>query len=87
MRKKIVKMFAKDKNYRKFRDHCDYAGKSRDAAHSICNLRFNMPNKVPVVFHNGSNHEYHLENEFKEKIECLGESKKKRETKRNHKNR
>ena len=46
-----------------------------------------MPNKVPVVFHNGSNHEYHLENEFKEKIERLGESKKKRETKRNHKNR
>ena len=57
MRKKIVKMFAKDKNYRKFRDYCHYAGKSRDAAHSICNLRFNMPNKVPVVFHNGSNHE------------------------------
>ena len=85
MRKKIVKMFAKDKNYRKFRDHCDYAGKSRDAAHSICNLRFNMPNKVPVVFHNGSNHEYHLENEFKGKIECLGESKKKRNKKKSQK--
>ena len=73
-------MFAKDKNYRKFRDHCDYAGKSRDAAHSICNLRFNMPNKVPVVFHNGSNHEYHLENEFKEKI-VLGRAKKKEKQK------
>ena len=24
----------------------------------IYNLKFNMPNEIPVVFHNGSNHDY-----------------------------
>ena len=36
-----------------------------------------MPNKVPIVFRNGSNYEYYLANEFKGKIECLGENKEK----------
>ena len=34
---------ANDKNYRKVRDHCHFTGKYRGAAHSICNLRFNVP--------------------------------------------
>ena len=39
------------------------------AANSICNLKFNVSNKIPVVFHNGSNYDYHfiikeLANEF-----------------------
>ena len=25
-------------------------GKCRGAAHSICNLKFNIPNEIPVVF-------------------------------------
>ena len=53
-------MFAKDKHHHKFRGHCHYAGKCRAAAHSICNLRFNVSNKIPVVLHNGSNYDYHL---------------------------
>ena len=28
-----------------------YTGKCRGAAHSICNLKFNVPNEIPVVFH------------------------------------
>ena len=40
-----------------------------------------MPNKVPVVFRNGSNYEYYLANEFKGKIECLGENKEKEKQK------
>ena len=41
-----------------------------------------MPNNIPVVFHNGSNYDYHflikeLANEFVRKFECLGESTKK----------
>ena len=28
--------------------------------HSIRNLRFNVPNEIPVAFHNGSNHGYHF---------------------------
>ena len=23
-------------------------------------LRFNMPNEIPIVFHNGSNYDYHF---------------------------
>ena len=39
-----------------------------------------MPNEIPVVFHNGSNYDYHfitkeLANECEEKFECLGENK------------
>ena len=40
-----------------------------------------MPNKVPVVFRNGSNYEYYLANEFKGKIECLEENKEKEKQK------
>ena len=42
--KRILRKFAKDKNYQKVRDHCHYTCKCRGAAHSICNLKFNMPN-------------------------------------------
>ena len=30
------------------------------AAHSICNLKFDVPNEIPVFFHNGSNYDYHF---------------------------
>ena len=45
--KRILKKVSTTINYRKVRDHCHYTGKYRDAAHSICNLKFNMPNEVP----------------------------------------
>ena len=50
----------------------------RGAAHSICNLKFNVPHEIPVVSHNGSNYDYHfiikeLANTFKGQIEWLGE--------------
>ena len=45
------KKVAKDKNYWKARDHWHFTGKYRIAAHSICNLKFNVPNEIPVVFH------------------------------------
>ena len=80
-RKKILKKLAESKNYRKVRDHYHYIGKYRNATHSICNLRFN----VPLVFHNGSNYDYHfiikeLLNEFEEQFECLGENTEKHKT-------
>ena len=46
--------FCDDKNKKKVRDHCHYTGKFRGAAHSICNLRYKVPKKISVVFHNGS---------------------------------
>ena len=47
---------------------------------SICNLNFNVPNEIPVVFHNGSDYHYHfiikeLANEFEGQSDCLGENK------------
>ena len=37
-------------NYQKVRDYCHYTSKYRGAAHSFCNLKFNMPNEIPIVF-------------------------------------
>ena len=70
--KKILTKLSKCINY-----HCHYTGKYRGAAHSICYLRFNVPSEIPVVFHNGSNYDYHfiikeLANKFEGKFECLG---------------
>ena len=48
----LLEKFSKDKKYRKVSDHCHYADKYRDAVPSICNIRFNMSNEIPVVFYN-----------------------------------
>ena len=63
----VKKKFCDDKNkkseydlYHKVRDHCHYTGKFRGAAHNICNLRYNVPKKIPIVFHNGSKYDYHF---------------------------
>ena len=78
-RKKFTQKLAKDKNHQKIRDHGHLSGKYRRTAHSICNPRFNVHNKIPVVFHNGSKYDYYfikneLANKFKGKFECLGEN-------------
>ena len=69
----------KDKKYHKLRDHCHYTGKYRGTAHNNCNLRYKIPKKIPVVFHNGSTYDYHfiikqLAREFKGNFECIGEN-------------
>ena len=53
--------------------------------HSICKLRFNVPNQVPVVFYNRSNYDYHLiikelANKFAGQFEYLGKNTEKYET-------
>ena len=45
---------------RKVRDHCHYTGKYRGAAHSSCNLRYRIPDYIPVVFHNLAGYDAHL---------------------------
>ena len=45
---------------RKVRDHCHYTGKYRGAAHSNCNLRYRIPDYIPVVFHNLAGYDAHL---------------------------
>ena len=68
-----------DEKHYKVRDHCHYTGKYRGAAHNICNLRYNIPKEIPVVFHNGSTYDYHfiikeLAKEFNGNFESLGEN-------------
>ena len=49
-----------DKNKKNVRDHCHYTGKFIGPAHSICNLRYKIPKKILIVFHNGSTYDYHF---------------------------
>ena len=48
------------RQYKKVRDYCHFTGKFRGAAHSICNLRYKLPKKMPVSFHNGSTYDWHF---------------------------
>ena len=52
--------YAKDKEYCKIRDNCHYTGEYIGPAHSICNLRYNTPKEIIMIFHNGSNYDYHF---------------------------
>ena len=81
--KKEFSTYRNDKNafklYRKVRDHCHYTGKFRGAAHSICNVKYNTPKEILVVFHNGPTYDYHFiinkfAKEFNGQLECLGEN-------------
>ena len=61
VKKKIENKYLKDKKYRKVRDHCHYTEEYRGAAHhSICNLKYSIPKRIRIVFHNGSSYDYHL---------------------------
>ena len=56
VKKSFVMMKIKKNEYNlyyKVRDHCHYTKKLWGAAHNICNLRYNVPKKIPIVFHNG----------------------------------
>ena len=78
------KRFCNNKNkksgydlYHKVRYHGHCTGKFRGAAHNICNLRYKIPKKISIAFHNGSRYDYHfvikkLAEEFKSEFECLG---------------
>ena len=56
--------------------------KALKKTHKICNLTYNTPREIPVVFHNGSGYDYHfiikkLAEEFDGDFECLDENKEK----------
>ena len=77
-RRYFIRKLFRNTNYQKVIDHCHHTGKYRGAAHSICNLKFNGLNKIPVVFHNGSKYNYYfitkeLTNEFEGQFECISE--------------
>ena len=56
-----------------------FTGGYRAAAHSICNLKYSVPKKIPTVSHSGSNYNFHfiikeIAEEFKKQFTCLGEN-------------
>ena len=47
--------------------------------HSICNLKYSVPKKIPIVFQNGSNYDHHfiikeLAEEFTKQFTCFGKN-------------
>ena len=69
----------KDKKYCDVRDHCHFTGEYRGAAYSICNLKYILPKRIPIAFHNGPNYDYHfiiekLAEEFKKQFTYLKEN-------------
>ena len=75
--KGILKKLSESINYRKVRDHCHLQVNIKvQQYNNISNLKFNVPNEIPVVFQNDSNCDYHFvikesANKFKGKSECL----------------
>ena len=75
----ICHICKKEFNNDKVRDHFHFTGKYRGAAHNTCNLRYEIPKNIPVIFHNGSTYDYHyiikeLASESEGNFECLGEN-------------
>ena len=66
------------KNRKKVKDHCHYNEKFREAAHSDFNLKYKVPNNIPVVIHNASYDTHFIINqlakEFKGELDCIGEN-------------
>jgi len=54
----LLKTFAS--NDKKRRDHDHKTGKYRGAAHNKCNLLYEEPQHIPVIFHNLSGYDTHL---------------------------
>ena len=78
-KEKLKNKYLKDKKYCSVRDHRHFAREYRGAAHSICNLKFSVPKKVSMAFHNESYYNYHfiikeLAKKFKKQFTCLGEN-------------
>ena len=77
-----LKSFNDPSNY-KVRDHCHYTGLYRGPAHNNCNLKYKIPNYIPIAFHNLSGYDAHLfikelgKKFNKEDIEVIAENKEK----------
>ena len=45
---------------KKMRDHCHYTCLYREAAHNNCNLKYRIPDHIPIVLHNLNGYDAHL---------------------------
>ena len=59
-RKMFDYKYAWDKKYSKVRDPHHYTGEYRVATHSTCNIKYSVPKGIAIIFHNGSNYDYHF---------------------------
>ena len=77
---KNLKINIKEKEtHRNVRGHCHHTGEYKGAANIMCNLKYRVPKKIPLAFHNGSNYDYNfiikeLAEEFKKPFTCFGET-------------
>ena len=73
-KEKFENEYLKDKKYQKVRDYCHYTREYRGAVHSICNLKYSVHKKIPIVFHNGSSYDYHkrISRRIKKKKQLTG---------------
>ena len=51
-------------NRKKVKDHCHYTGKFSRAAHSICNLKYKVPNEIQAIIHNAKYDTHFMLNEL-----------------------
>ena len=59
-KEKFENEYEEGKKYHKARDYYHCTGEHRTVVHSICNLKYSLLNKIPIVFHNGSNYDYYF---------------------------
>ena len=65
-----------------FRDNCPYTCEYRGSTNRICNLKYSIPQKITITFHNWSNYDYNFiikesAEESEDQFICLGENTKK----------
>ena len=69
--------YLKYKKYRKGKNHCNYIGAYKGAAHCIYDLKYSVPEKFLIGFHIESNYDYNFViktlGEFKKQFTCLRE--------------
>ena len=69
---------------KKVKDHCHYTAKFRGTAHSDCNLKYKVPDNIPIVIHYASYDTHFIINQFskafKGDLNCKGENMEKHTT-------
>ena len=44
----------------KVKDQCHFTGRYRNITHFICNLKYDVLKKIPIIFEIGSKYDFHL---------------------------
>ena len=57
---KVQNNYLKDEKYRKVRNHSLYTWEYRGPLQIICDLKYSVPKKILIIFHNGYNYDYHF---------------------------